>query len=118
MPDIGFWELCIIAVIALVVLGPERLPTAARTTGRWVNKARRMVNSLKAEIDRELQLDEVKQKLKEQEQKLKEQETKLKTSVTDPEALEKLTSQSMNEAMLADIQSDSSTKDSNNDESK
>ena len=72
MPDIGFWELCIIAVVALVVLGPERLPTAARTTARWFNKARSMIHNVKSEIDRELQLDEVRQRLREEEQKLRE----------------------------------------------
>ena len=72
MPDIGFWELCIIAVVALIVLGPERLPTAARTTARWFNKARSMIHNVKSEIDRELQLDEVRQRLREEEQKLRE----------------------------------------------
>ncbi len=72
MFDIGFWELCIIAVVALLILGPERLPIAARTAGLWIGKARRMIGNVKSEIDRELQLDEVRKRLKEEEQKLKE----------------------------------------------
>jgi len=52
--DVGFWELAIIAVIALVVIGPERLPKAARTAGLWVGRARRMVTDVKADIDREI----------------------------------------------------------------
>lgn len=72
MFDIGFWELCLIAIVALLILGPERLPIAARTAGLWIGKARRMIGSVKSEIDRELQLDEVRKRLKEEEQKLKE----------------------------------------------
>jgi len=72
MFDIGFWELCLIAVVALLILGPERLPVAARTAGLWIGKARRMIGNVKSEIDRELQLDEVRRKLQEEEIKLKE----------------------------------------------
>ena len=71
MFDIGFWELCIIAVVALLILGPERLPTAARTAGKWFSKIRGMVNNVKQEIDRELQLDEIRSKMQEQEEKLR-----------------------------------------------
>ena len=63
MFDVGFWELAIIAVIALLVIGPERLPKAARTAGLWVGRARRMVTDVKADIDREIresELDELK----------------------------------------------------------
>jgi len=70
--DIGFFELCFIAIIALLVLGPERLPTAARTIGRWVSKARRAFTSVKSEIDRELQLDELKQQIKQQQEKMEQ----------------------------------------------
>ena len=71
MFDIGFWELCLIAVVSLLILGPERLPTAARTAGKWLGKIRSMVNNVKQEIDRELQLDEIRAKMKEQEEQLK-----------------------------------------------
>ncbi len=60
MFDVGFWELAIIAVVALMVLGPERLPRAARTAGLWVSKARRTVTTMKAEIERELDVEEMK----------------------------------------------------------
>ena len=71
MFDIGFWELCIIAVVALLILGPERLPTAARTAGKWFARIRNMINNVKQDIDRELQLDEIRTKMKEQEEKLR-----------------------------------------------
>ena len=73
MFDIGFWELCLIATVALLVLGPERLPIAARTAGKWVGKIRSMVSNVKSEIDRELQLDEIRRNMEAQEQKLREQ---------------------------------------------
>tara|TARA_B100000475_G_C14935324_1_gene289267 strand:- start:45 stop:401 length:357 start_codon:yes stop_codon:yes gene_type:complete len=57
--DIGFLEIVIIASIALVVLGPERLPRAARTAGMWVGRARRMVADVKSDIDREIRESEL-----------------------------------------------------------
>lgn len=53
MFDVGFWELALIAVIALIVLGPERLPGAARTLGTWVGRARRYAQTLKDELEKE-----------------------------------------------------------------
>jgi len=63
MFDIGFWELTVIGVVALLVIGPERLPRVARTAGLWVGRARRFVSSVKADIDRELAADELKKTL-------------------------------------------------------
>ena len=59
MFDVGFSEVVIIAIIALVILGPERLPKAARTIGFWVGKARRMVADVKTDIDREMRESEL-----------------------------------------------------------
>lgn len=58
MFDVGFWEIALIAVISLLVVGPERLPKLARTLGAYVGKARRMVADVKAEVDRELKAEE------------------------------------------------------------
>src|SRR5690554_114327 len=65
MFDIGFLELLICGVIALLVLGPERLPTAARAAGRWVGGARRMVNQFTSELDRQLKAEELRKELSE-----------------------------------------------------
>ena len=63
MLDIGFTELLLVAVIALVVLGPERLPKAIRTTAYWVGKIRRSFQSVKEELEREIDADGIKQQL-------------------------------------------------------
>jgi sec-independent protein translocase protein TatB len=66
MFDIGFWEVIFIAVITLLVVGPERLPRVARTAGLWVGKIRGFVVSVKADIDKELAADELKRTLQKQ----------------------------------------------------
>jgi sec-independent protein translocase protein TatB len=63
MFDIGFWELTVIAVIALLVIGPDKLPGVARTAGKWVGRARRFVGDVKTDIDRELKQEELRQAL-------------------------------------------------------
>ena len=65
MFDIGFGELLLIAVVALIVLGPERLPKAARFAGLWVRRARAQWYSVKAELEREMAAEELKRSLHE-----------------------------------------------------
>jgi sec-independent protein translocase protein TatB len=60
MFEVGFSEIAIIAVMALIVLGPERLPRAARMVGTFMRKARRSFESLKYEVERELEAEELK----------------------------------------------------------
>lgn len=60
MFDIGFSELLVIGIVALVVIGPERLPKVARTLGHLLGRAQRYVNDVKSDINREIQLDELK----------------------------------------------------------
>ena len=59
MFDIGFSEIVVIAVVALIVIGPERLPKAARTLGHLFGRLQRYVNDVKADISREMELDEL-----------------------------------------------------------
>jgi len=68
MFDIGFWELVVIGVVALVVLGPERLPVAIRTATHWIRLIRSTANSVKAELEQELKLQELHNDLKKAEQ--------------------------------------------------
>jgi sec-independent protein translocase protein TatB len=60
MFDIGFSELLVIAVVALIVIGPERLPRVARTLGHLFGRMQRYVNDVKADISREMELEELK----------------------------------------------------------
>lgn len=59
MFDIGFSELVVIGVVALIVIGPERLPKVARTAGLLYGRMQRYVSSVKSDISREIQLDEI-----------------------------------------------------------
>jgi sec-independent protein translocase protein TatB len=59
MFDIGFGEIFVIALVALVVIGPERLPKVARTLGHLLGRMQRYVNDVKADISREMELDEL-----------------------------------------------------------
>ena len=68
MFDIGFWELVVIGVVALVVLGPERLPVAIRTASHWIKLIRSTANSVKTELEQELKLQELHNDLKKAEQ--------------------------------------------------
>jgi sec-independent protein translocase protein TatB len=63
MFDVGFSELLMIAVVALVVLGPERLPRAARFAGLWVRRARAQWHSVRAELERDLAAEDVRRSL-------------------------------------------------------
>lgn len=66
MFDIGFWELSLIALVALLVIGPERLPKVARLAGFWIGKGQRMVSSVRHEIKVELYAEELRQRIKDQ----------------------------------------------------
>lgn len=63
MFDIGFSELLLVGLIALVVLGPERLPGAVRTAGLWVGRLKRSIQSIKTEVEREIGADEIRRQL-------------------------------------------------------
>ncbi|MBD1388016.1 Sec-independent protein translocase subunit TatB [Neiella sp. HB171785] len=68
MFDIGFWELGVIAVLGLIVLGPERLPGALRTVIGWIRSVRSMATNVKEEISQELHIHELQQNLKKAEE--------------------------------------------------
>lgn len=82
MFDIGFSELLLIAVVALVVLGPERLPKAARFAGLWVRRARNQWDSVKQELERELQAEELQRNLRSVRQSVQQAERDLHEGAT------------------------------------
>lgn len=83
MFDIGFSELLVIAVVALLVLGPERLPKAARYAGLWVRKARGHWYSVKAEFERDLAADDLQRSLRETRESLRAAEEQLRSGASD-----------------------------------
>ncbi len=100
MIDVGFWEVAMIGVLALIILGPERLPGVARTAGAWMGKARRMMNEIKSDIKNELNEadlnelknirddiqqagDTFKSQLEEGEDKLKKEGSVMDTAIAD-----------------------------------
>lgn len=64
MFDIGFWEILLIAVVALIVVGPERMPKLIRVTGLWLGRAQASVQSIRSEIAKELRAQELQDALK------------------------------------------------------
>ena len=68
MFDVGFWELLVLFVIGLLVLGPERLPRVARTVGGWVGRARAYARHMSLELEREVQRSELREQIKQSEQ--------------------------------------------------
>ncbi len=83
MFDVGFWEILFILVLALVIIGPERLPGAARKAGFFVGKARRYIEGVRSEVEQELDVNEFKRMLHNQEVQINELQQQLKTGVDD-----------------------------------
>lgn len=89
MFEIGFTELLLIAVVALVVLGPERLPGAVRTVGLWAGRIKRSFGAIKAEVEREIGADEIRRQLHnenilEMEREMKRSIEQAKTAIEPP----------------------------------
>jgi sec-independent protein translocase protein TatB len=85
MFDIGFTELLLIGVVALIVVGPEKLPKVARTIGHLLGKAQRYVNDVKSEINREMELDELRKLQSEMQQAAHKIENDLHTGLREAE---------------------------------
>ena len=83
MFDIGFAELVIIGVVSLLVIGPERLPSAIRTASMWLGKIRRGFNDIKQEVQQELHNDAVLQELRKTGEDLKEQAHSIHQGIQD-----------------------------------
>ncbi|UUM30562.1 Sec-independent protein translocase protein TatB [Vibrio japonicus] len=84
MFDIGFWELVLISVVGLVVLGPERLPHAIRSVSRFIGAAKTMASSVKDELSHELKVQELQENLRKAEQMgMEDLDPKLKASVEE-----------------------------------
>ena len=76
MFDIGFWELCLVGLISLLVIGPQQLPKIARIIGFWLSKINQLSTQVKEELKEELHQEEIQQFLKKQNDLITTQTTK------------------------------------------
>jgi sec-independent protein translocase protein TatB len=83
--DIGFTELMVIGVVALIVIGPERLPGVARTIGHLAGRLQRYVNDVKADISREMEFDELRKMRDSMQQAATEVETSVRSELSKTE---------------------------------
>jgi sec-independent protein translocase protein TatB len=81
MFDIGFTELMVIGLVALIVIGPEKLPRVARTVGHLAGRLQRYVADVKADINREIELDELRKMRDSMQQAAREMETSVQSEV-------------------------------------
>ena len=86
MFDIGFSEIVVIAVVALIVIGPERLPKTARTLGHLFGRLQRYVNDVKADINREMELDELRKLQQQVQSAARDIETSVSSAARDFES--------------------------------
>ncbi|KAA0873697.1 Sec-independent protein translocase protein TatB [Nitrincola tapanii] len=90
MFDIGFAELLIVSVVALLVLGPDKLPTAVRTCGMWIGRIKRSVTAIQHEISEELRVEELRRTAaiskEELDKELKEMRTPFKAAAEEVDA--------------------------------
>ncbi|MBF4490395.1 MULTISPECIES: Sec-independent protein translocase protein TatB [unclassified Psychrobacter] len=117
MFDIGFSELLLFGVIALIVLGPEKLPQAARTAGQWYAKIRRTVSTLQSEIEAELDLAETRQQMQKELAKIRETEAEMRREMAEMRGSMQEFESSQNQTLKAthDLDSDDrNNKTSNN----
>lgn len=77
MFDVGFFELCLLFLVALLVLGPDKLPRAARTVGALVRRARQMVTGVRDQIDRELSVEDFRREMAEQRRQFEELQARI-----------------------------------------
>lgn len=101
MFDVGFQEIVLIGVIALIVIGPERLPAVARSVGLWVGKVQRFVAGVKSDIASELKSDELRSLLSSQEDQIRELKEMVNETKSDLERTAKSAGDSISSGMDA-----------------
>ncbi len=111
MFDIGFWEVLLIVVLALIVIGPERLPGAARKAGYWFGRARRFIEGVRNEVESDLDLGEFKRLLHNQEVQINELQRKIQGEVTKLDDVQS----SLKEEIVTNISSSTQDKNSSGD---
>ena len=117
MFDMGFAEMMIIGIVALLVIGPERLPSVARKAGAYVAKVKRFITNVKSDVEREFRTDELQQMLKQQQEELSSLKDIVNETKKDVDlgSIEKSLRDS-GEEVMSDYNSMSDSDTSNNDE--
>ena len=108
MFDVGFAEVMIIGVVALIVIGPERLPDVARKVGRWVAKIQRFVKGVRSDVSRELESGELKALIGDQKSQINELRGMVKDAQKD---IQKSTSSLVKDAETSMSEMETSVKD-------
>jgi sec-independent protein translocase protein TatB len=85
LSGIGFWELVVLFVIGLLILGPERLPRVATQIGRWVGRARRTANQLRYQIEREIALADIEKKSNKPDETKRESDSSAQSRAAEPD---------------------------------
>lgn len=119
MFDIGFWELLLIGVIGLVVLGPERLPVAIRTLKEWISGVRRFSDGMKNELKEELRVHELHSHLKQAENaNMKNLSPEIANSLKELQEAADMVNNPYKKVEVDDIKSESATSGDNVDKNK
>ncbi|NCN98424.1 MAG: Sec-independent protein translocase subunit TatB [Rhodoferax sp.] len=100
MIDLGISKLAMIGAVALIVIGPEKLPQVARTVGAWIGKAQRYVSDVKAEVNRSMELDELKKMKDTVENAAKDVSQSIQTNAAD---FEKSWAEATSEAASSEV---------------
>jgi len=98
MFDLSFWEILVIGIIAVIVVGPERLPGMAYTAGKWITKVKRFVANAKAEVDSEFNTVELRKLMNMQEEEMQKLRKLMEDTRHDVEQSQQLLTQSVDEA--------------------
>ncbi|HNC50727.1 MAG TPA: Sec-independent protein translocase protein TatB [Accumulibacter sp.] len=103
MFDVGFSEMIVIAIVALVVIGPERLPKVARTAGHLLGRLQRYVSNVKADIHREMQLEELRKLQSEIQESARSVEQSLTTEIEAARQAVQQTAQAVGDGLPPDL---------------
>jgi len=109
MFDVGISEIMVIAVVALVVIGPERLPRVARTIGTLLGRAQRYVNDVKAEVNREMELEELRKLRTEMQDAARTIEQQVSTAGAEVQSAVVSAEQELNQTLAAASATDTAT---------
>ncbi|ENV35208.1 Sec-independent protein translocase protein TatB [Acinetobacter gerneri] len=98
MLDVGFSELLVFGIIALLVLGPDKLPEAARTAAKYYAKFKRAITSVQNDIDRELRLSELREQMQNEMQRISDLEQKMQAQMQELQQQTKLAAEQQQQA--------------------